>query len=409
MLNGRVLARRWAHLLLGGALLMPFFLLTSVVVGLAAPDTHVTVHLGWQLVAYGLALPLVAVAGLLRPVRPLEVAAVRALVAVPGSALADGPAGSPDARRRAAGWFLAHTALGGLVSGASLALPPAVVFLVAMPFVGPLRRSRWADQFPVLPDPPWLGPPLGLAVLATLLAAVAGAGALLARLAPALLGPTPADRLAAAERRAADLAVRNRLARELHDSVGHALSTVTLQAGAARTVLAADPDFAREALVAIEETARRAVAELDTVLGLLRDEEPGDRTPAPTLDGDLDGLLDRVRAAGVAVHLAAAPRPGALPPVVSREAYRIVQEGLSNAVRHAGRVPVRLRLAHTDEELTITVENPVPAAAARRSGGGRGLPGIAERATLLGGGASWEATGGTWRLVATLPLAGGPR
>ncbi|GAB2899974.1 sensor histidine kinase [Streptomyces mayteni] len=314
MLNRRLLARRWAHLLVGGALLMPFFLLTSVVIGLDRPDADVTTHLGWQFLAFGLALPLVAVAGLFPRVRPLEAAAVRALATSSSwPPPADGPAGWWAARRRTASWCVALTALGGLVSGASLALPPAAGFLVAMPFVGPLRRGRWAEQFPALVDRPWLAPPVGLAVLVALVAVVAGAGALLARLAPALLGPTPADRLAAAERRAADLAVRNRLARELHDSVGHALSAVTLQAGAARTVLGSDPGFAREALVAIEETARQAVAELDTVLGLLRDEDPAGRGSAPTL-ADLDGLLDRVRAAGLTVRLVdglAAGRRGA--------------------------------------------------------------------------------------------------
>ncbi len=105
---------------------------------------------------------------------------------------------------------------------------------------------------------------------------------LLARWAPELLGPTPADRLAAAEQRAADLAVRNRLARELHDAVGHALSAVTLQASAARRVLDHDPEFVREALAAIEDTTRRTVGELDAVLGVLR--EAGDarwRRPRP--------------------------------------------------------------------------------------------------------------------------------
>ncbi|GAB2874495.1 ATP-binding protein [Streptomyces mayteni] len=94
--------------------------------------------------------------------------------------------------------------------------------------------------------------------------------------------------------------------------------------------------------------------------------------------------------------------------VVSREAYRIVQEGLSNAARHAGRVPVLLRLAGDARELTVTVERPAPAPAAEpgRAGGGRGLPGIAELAALPGGAAAWGPADGTWRLVATLPLAG---
>ncbi|NED87270.1 histidine kinase, partial [Streptomyces sp. SID11233] len=185
-------------------------------------------------------------------------------------------------------------------------------------------------------------------------------GALLANRAPVLLGPTPDDRLAAAERRLAGLAVRNRLARELHDSVGHALSAVTLQAGAARRVLDSDPEFVREALTAIEETTRRTVDELDSVLGLLRrtagtaeDAEAaghGQDTTGPGLDA-LDGLLARC---GVPVSYTAGGDRGAVPGAVAREAYRIVQEGLSNALRHGGHGgPVRLRITVRAEELEI--------------------------------------------------------
>jgi signal transduction histidine kinase len=95
--------------------------------------------------------------------------------------------------------------------------------------------------------------------------------------------------------------------------------------------------------------------------------------------------------------------------MVSREAYRIIQEGLSNALRHAGPVPLTLRITAAEGALTIAMENPVDPVAgphATRAGGGRGLRGIAERATLLGGGAEWGAHDGTWRLVARLPLGG---
>ncbi|MGO4427993.1 sensor histidine kinase, partial [Streptomyces sp. MCAF7] len=192
------------------------------------------------------------------------------------------------------------------------------------------------------------------------------------------------------------------------------LSAVTLQASAARKVLDADPEFARQALAAIEETTRDAVGELDSVLGLLREDNEsangsggegngngngGDRTaPTPTL-ADLDGLLARTRAAGVTVVLTAPGPLDRLPPAVSREAYRIVQEGLSNALRHAGRVPVRLRIAERtteDRELEITMENPVErvsgSARRQRTGGGRGLRGIAERTELLRGSCAWGPT-----------------
>ncbi|MCF3176220.1 histidine kinase [Streptomyces sioyaensis] len=386
---------------------MPFFLLASAVLPLVAEGAEPLRQVGWQVVAFGCALPVAALAALLFPlVRPLEVAAVRSLCGVPAERLAEGPALSWAARRRTALWFVAHLLAGGIVSGMTLSAPPAAVVLLLLPFADPLRHTAlgWPAFHGVL------GPLAGLALLALVAGTSWGAGALLARCAPVLLGPTPADRLAAAERRAADLASRNRLARELHDAVGHALSAVTLQAGAARRVLDADPEFARRALAAIEETTRAAVAELDTVLGLLREEDGSDPTaPAPTLDG-LAALLDRTRAAGVPVEATVEGRCTGLPPVVSREAYRIVQEGLSNALRHAGPVPVRLSVRVTDADVTIRVENAVPgagrAAPDARAGGGRGLRGIAERTRLLGGGATAAAEDGVWRLTARLPLKG---
>ncbi len=432
---GRRLARRWVHLLLGGALLMPYFLLVTVVLSLTVPGIDVFTGLGPQFAVYALCLPLVAGTALLFPlVRPLESAAAGALCSVPQSSMVSEPAGSWAARRRTAGWFTLHAGVGALVSGASLALPPAAAVLVLYPFVESLREVEW-----LWPDGPaaWTALPAGLALAAALVAAVHAAGALLDRCAPVLLGPTPADRLALAERRAADLAVRNRLARELHDSVGHALSAVTLQAGAARRVLGTDPDFTREALAAIEETARSAVAELDGVLGVLReDDEPDgpaaeDGSPGrareprpPTLASGLQGLLQRMRAAGVRVGGTFPDEEGAvlaaLPDQLSREAYRIVQEGLTNVLRHAGRVPVDLSIkvqaTGRGEELVVRVENPLPgprdADASHGRGrrrGGRGLRGMEERAALLGGSVESAPHEGSWRMTARLPLrSGGP-
>ncbi|MFJ9077889.1 histidine kinase [Streptomyces sp. NPDC102278] len=346
------------HQILGGALLMPYFLLAQVVVGVVAGGRNTLTSLPLALAAYGTALPLAAATGLFGLVRPMSVAAVRALCGVPGEKLAEGPARSWSARGRGSVWWTAHLGVGALVSGMCLALPPLAVLLLVAPFTGSVRHSElglfWLDG----EARPYTTPLLGVALLVALGWCVAGAGALLARLAPVLLGPTPADRLAASEERAADLAVRNRLARELHDAVGHALSAVTLQAGAARRVLDRDPEFVREALTAIEETTRRTVGELDAVLGLLREGEGGPgglsgagTEPAPTLAGDLDGLLGRSRAAGIPITAHLDPgRAGdwaRLPAITSREAYRIVQEGLSNALRH-GSGPVELRIVLRD-------------------------------------------------------------
>ncbi len=240
-------------------------------------------------------------------------------------------------------------------------------------------------------------------MLLALTGTAAATGALLARQAPRLLGPDPADRLAAAERRAAEAESRNRLARELHDSVGHALSAVTLQAGAARRVLRAedpDPEFVREALTAIEETTRRTVGELDRALGLLRRGEEVAEGVGPGLDA-LEAL---VRGAGARVALTVDGDPEPVPEAVSREAYRIVQEGLTNAARHARGAPVAVRLGVRTGEVEIVVENPLPERPpVARPHGGHGLPGIAERARLLGGTADAGPADGVWRLAVRIP------
>ncbi|MGW0537696.1 sensor histidine kinase [Streptomyces sp. NPDC003032] len=409
-LFGSAARRRWIHLILGGALAMPYVFVGSVIVGPLVGDGQIFGSLTSQLAAFAAGLPLAAITALFPLTRPMSVAAVRALCAVPDDSLAEGPARGRAARGRTAAWFTLHLGFGGIISGMSLALPPFACVLITLPFFVVFRDSRIG--LPEVFGEPWmvaLSPVIGCASLVALAACAATAGGLLARWAPELLGPTPADRLAAAEQRAADLAVRNRLARELHDSVGHALSAVTLQASAARRVIDHDPEFVREALAAIEDTTRRTVGELDAVLGVLREADDARSTaPAPTLAADLDGLLRRTRAGGLRVGATVDMEPDALPPLVSREAYRIVQEALSNALRHGGDdTSVTLRIALDGPDLTVTAENPLPPhSPAPRPGGGHGLRGIADRARLLGGTASAGPADGDWRLDVRLPLKG---
>ncbi|TXS47671.1 histidine kinase [Streptomyces sp. or43] len=389
---------------------MPYFLVGTVIVGLYRPDADVFSSPANQLTAFAYALPMAAVTALVPLARPLSVAVARALCGLPPDRpLADGPARTRQARVRSAAWFTLHVGLGGVISGMTLSLVPFAIGVMGLPFLSGLRDPL-ALYLPEALDRTWvlvLAPLAGIAMLAALAGCAAAAGALLANRAPVLLGPTPDDRLAAAERRAAELAVRNRLARELHDSVGHALSAVTLQAGAARRVLDSDPEFVRAALTAIEETTRRTVGELDTVLGLLRRDDDGggapDQPSGPGLDA-LDGLLAHC---GLPVRYTAEGDPDGVPGTVSREAYRIVQEGLSNALRHGGRgAPVRLRITvHAAGELEIVLVSPLPGQpVVVRPGGGRGLRGITERAVLLGGRTEAGEHDGHWRLTARLPL-----
>jgi signal transduction histidine kinase len=243
--------------------------------------------------------------------------------------------------------------------------------------------------------------------------AIAALGALAAVMAPVLLGPSQAERVAALEARSRRLAERNRLARDLHDSVGHALTVTTLQAAAAREVFDTDPAFARRALGAIEEAGRTAMEDLDHVLGVLRDQGPATARPQRTLD-DLARLRADAGTGGVEVDAELSGPFDRVPAVMSREGYRIVQEGLTNAARHGGAGPLRLRVAVADDVLAIDVVNPLPDGRdrARRAGSGlagSGLAGMRERVTLLGGELRVGADGGVWRVAVRLPVGPGER
>lgn len=389
--------RRFVHLLLGAVVLLPYVALTwlfvtSVTEGGLDPVALVALLVPATFAAIGVAL----VPG----VRVLEVTAARALL---GAAVPDPDPATADAwpaRRRAAGWLLVVLAAGGATAVATLAaVPTAVGFLLAPWTQVSLLRTGWSA---------WWTPIVGLLIPVALLHAVNVLGAGLARLAPALLGPSPTEGLAAelAEARRAErtLAERNRLARDLHDSVGHALTVTTLQAGAAARVLDTDPAFVARALDAIAEAGRTAMAELDHVLGLLREGgEAADHAPRPGLD-DLDALLAGTRSAGVSVDAEIVGSAAAVPPVVSREAYRIVQEGLTNALRHAGPVPVSVKVEIDVDAVALELTNPVGTSAPTR-GGGRGLAGMRERVRVLRGELNVGADAGVWRVRARLPLA----
>ncbi len=404
-LTARATWRRWGYLILGGALLMPYMMAGQVVVAVTgqrggAGDPLASVQLGIFLAV----LPVVALTGLVLPVRSLEGAAVGQLltsaVERPEAPLR-GLAGRD--RWRTAAWFTIHLAVGGVVSGVTLAMIPFAVWLCSLPLFGDPARPLGR---PVVLEPGWAaawGPPTGVAVLVGLVYLAAFGGAVLASLAPRFLGPTAADLLAEMEQRTARLAHRNRLARELHDSVGHALSVVTVQAGAATRLLDSDPRFVRGALRAIGDSARSALEDLDHVLGLLREEEGSTCTPQRTL-ADLDALLQTTRQAGVEVDARVDGRLEAVPAAVSRETYRIVQEGFTNSLRHAGKVPVTLRLGVGKGRLDLEMTNPLGQSTGDGHSGGRGLAGIGERVALLHGEMAAAPADGRWRMTVRVPL-----
>lgn len=393
--------RRWVFLILGGAVLVPFVLIAGMVLPSLMPSAFQDEP------ALLLTLSLVVVIGvmvlmsLIPAVRVIEGTAARELLGDRVPEQATGVARSWPSRWRFAGWFVGHLLVGGVLSIATLAVPPAVVLTFFAPFLGRV------DAVGVVVAAPrgWAGawvPLLGLAGLLLLVHLVVAAAIVLTRVSSYLLGPTAAERLAELEQRTEQLAERNRLARELHDSVGHALSVVTIQASAAGRVLDTDPEFARTALSAIEESARAALADLDHVLGLLREGQSATH-PQWTL-ANLSNLLEQTRIAGLAVESTVEGSLAEVPPAVSREAYRIVQEGLTNVLRHAGKVPVALRLAAADDRFELDLSNPIHEAGGPRPGGGHGLSGMRERVTVLRGQMTAGPDHGRWRVQVRIPL-----
>jgi signal transduction histidine kinase len=212
------------------------------------------------------------------------------------------------------------------------------------------------------------------------------------------------------ERAAAAVArERARLARELHDVVAHSVSVMVVQAGAAEQVLGSDPERAREPLRNIQATGRQTVVELRRLLGILRhgDDELA-TAPRPSL-GQLDGLLADARNAGVSVSAAVQGTAVPLPPSIDLSAYRIVQEGLTNVIKHAGHAHAQVLVRYTGHALELQVIDDGPGGPAGQPGG-HGLLGVRERVALFGGTfqAGNRAEGG-FGLRALLPLDEVPR
>ena len=207
----------------------------------------------------------------------------------------------------------------------------------------------------------------------------------------------------------AELAVteeRSRIARELHDVVAHSMSVMVIQAGAARKMMDKDPARAQEALRSIEDTGRRGLAEMRRLLGVLRKEDEGAAlAPQPGMDR-LPELVARAREAGLPVELHVEGEPREVSPGVDLSAYRIVQEALTNTIKHAGdaRAEVHVRWGQ-DLELEVTDDGVGPGNNGREESGGHGLFGMQQRAALYGGSVEAGAgAGGGYRVRATLPV-----
>jgi signal transduction histidine kinase len=218
-----------------------------------------------------------------------------------------------------------------------------------------------------------------------------------------------AEREAERERRLAAAEERTRIARDLHDSAGHAINVILVQAGAARLLNKQDPERAQAALETIEEVARETLGEIDQLVRALREddlpEETGGSVEPPPGLAALATLAERHRSAGLAVSIRTRGSRRPLPSGLEQAAYRILQEALTNAAKH-GRGTAEVEVSFGPSELKLTVTNPAASngsAAAR----GHGLVGMRERAALLGGSLEANASDGHFRVRAHLPYDAG--
>jgi signal transduction histidine kinase len=200
---------------------------------------------------------------------------------------------------------------------------------------------------------------------------------------------------------------RLRIARELHDVVAHSMSVVAVHAGTGRMVAADDPAAAERALATIEATTRSALGEMRRLLGILRgssSDEPAALGPAPGL-ADLDGLVADVRRSGIDVELRVHGDRPDVPPGVDLSAYRVVQEALTNVIKHAGPARATVDVRYTGAGVTVEVADDGRGAAAPAIPGGHGLVGMRERAAVHGGqlDAGPDPAGG-YRVAARFPL-----
>ncbi|MEH1098746.1 sensor histidine kinase [Micromonospora sp. CPCC 205561] len=215
-------------------------------------------------------------------------------------------------------------------------------------------------------------------------------------------------RLVELDRRQAVIAERARMARELHDVIANHLSAVAIHATAALSVPGLDRSQVESALRVIRESSVQGLGEMRQMIGLLREPAEGG-SPVDASDeatrarlSELDGLVDRARAAGLAVRVTRRGEPRALPVGVDLAAYRIVQESLTNALKH-GAGEADLLVAYEPAGVVVGVENPVGADRGAPTGAGAGLIGIRERAVLLDGRFSAGAARGRWRVRVELP------
>jgi signal transduction histidine kinase len=318
-----------------------------------------------------------------------RLAPLRALVAMGPVGIAQTSLGGTSSFL--AGFIAVIFVLFGVASRKPLRLTLAAAVYVLCVLIGIINRSEELHY----------GNELPFAIVIIVLAVSLGT-ALRLRGAQARRALARADQLEAERERVLG-EERARIARELHDVIAHSVSVMIVQAGAARMSLNGASTQATGSILAVERAGRQALDEMRRLLGILRQGagEP-QLSPQPGLS-DLDSLLDQVRAAGLSVELELIGEPLQLAPGIDLTAYRIVQEALTNAIKHAGQTTARLRVAYTPEAIELEVLDHGRGGAA--SSGGHGLVGMRERVDLYGG--SLEVgprPDGGFRVHARLPV-----
>ena len=393
-----------AHVFLAIAVALPMAV-AGLVIGTTLVSQQSSLNRGLLILLSAVFVAAVVWVGLAAPVRQVEVSTARALLGV------DLPdvrrPYSWDSRRRGALWLGVLLGIGAIVAVGVLYLLPVGVGLIAQPFSGQ-TELRWpGGGAPMHTGSGWQAAWLVLPGVLALVACVGlffGAGGLIARGAPVVIGPTLAERVAGAAARQEQLARANELAREVHDTLGHTMTAMTVQATAARRLLAADPAAAERAMAAVEELGRRAQSDIDQVVGALRDAATASTQAPDDCDGTTD-LVAALRPLLDAIPLALAlevPERLALDAECAHTAYRVVQEALTNATRH-GTGSAALRLLQQGCEVVLEVRNPTNLTVAHQDR--RGLAGMRERVLLPGGTMTAGPDGDrAWLLSVRLPI-----
>jgi signal transduction histidine kinase len=298
----------------------------------------------------------------------------------------------------------------GVLAAVSLATRRVWWQLAAIGLLNLVAGFTYDELVPTSDSGPWW---VNLVVIAALTVAVLGWGAYMgSRRELIWTFKNRAERAEAEQELRASQARANeraRIAREMHDVLAHRISQVSMRAGAMAFRTDLDAEQMRASATIIQETAHEALADLRSVLGVLRDPETGKplEPPQPTY-ADLAGLVDGVRAAGLQVTYddRLAPRARELPDVIGRTVYRIVQEGMTNAAKHAPGCNLRIEVHGSPEEgVTVELRNPLGVRTGSTPGAGLGLVGLTERTELRGGHLEGRREEGSWVLRGWIPWA----